>query len=152
MRPREFSRLRNRSALTPSVGVWKSCVDAMEIVWRAASDGDDDLSAGVALLHVPDGVGCLAQRVRPVDDRRHLAGLDELVEPEQGGCVLRDYDRGQSLRDEPRDYGCPQAAVESAEPPAAGLAPDDDQRPAAGEGGGKLAEGGGPHDVVHHVA
>src|SRR6478736_6237692 len=110
----------------------------MEIVWRAApggtwwrcwgskgqarsvpndlsaSDGDDDLSAGVALLHVPDGVGCLAQRVRPVDDRRHLAGLDELGEHEQVGCVLRDYDRGHPLRDEPREYGCPQAAIESA--------------------------------------
>ena len=70
-----------------------------------ASDGDDDLPAGVALLHVPDGVGGLAQRVGPVDDRRHLARLDELGEHEQVGCVLRDYDRDQPLRDEPRKYG-----------------------------------------------
>src|ERR1051325_5188745 len=147
----------------------------MEIVWRAAlrgrgggaeearsqtrsvpydlsaSDGEDDLPADVPLLHVPDGVGGLAQRVRPVDDRRHLAGLDELGEHEQVGCVLRDYDRGHPLRDEPREYGCPQAAIDSPHPPAAGLAPDDDRRPAAGKGGAKLPERAVPADIDDHV-
>src|SRR6476646_4275524 len=103
-------------------GTWRRCWEARSQARSvpndlSASDGDDDLPAGVALLHVPDGVGCLAQRVRPVDDRRHLAGLDELGQHEQVGCVLRDDDRGQPLRDEPREYGCPPAAVESAKPP-----------------------------------
>jgi hypothetical protein len=128
----------------------------MEIVWRAtpvglggdaeearsqarsvpydlgASDGDDELAAGVAVLHLPDGLGGLAQRVGLVDDRRHLAGLDEPGEHEQVGRVLRAHDRGQPLPHEPRQHRCPQAAIESSEPPAAGLAPDDDQRPVSG--------------------
>ena len=43
------------------------------------SHGDDDLSPGVALFEVPDGRGDFAQRIRPVDDRRDLPRLDELL-------------------------------------------------------------------------
>jgi hypothetical protein len=53
--------------------------------WRACrspsgrpADGDDDLAARVALSPVPDRLGDLAQRVGPVDQRRDLAGLDQL--------------------------------------------------------------------------
>ena len=40
----------------------------------------------MSLFQIPDGLGNLAQRVRPVDDRRDLAGLDELLQELQ---VLR---------------------------------------------------------------
>jgi hypothetical protein len=48
-------------------------------------------------LQVPDGLGCLAQRVDPVNDRGDLAGLDELP---QGRQVLLDG-RLPGHRDEP---------------------------------------------------
>jgi hypothetical protein len=44
----------------------------VSLVLRQASDGDDDLSPGVPLLQVPDGLGCFAQRVGPVALRRAL--------------------------------------------------------------------------------
>jgi hypothetical protein len=44
------------------------------------SHDDDDFSLGVSFFQTPDGLGGLAQRVRPVDYRRELAGLDELLE------------------------------------------------------------------------
>ena len=44
-----------------------------------ASHGDDDLAAAsVAMYQIPDGLGDLAQRVGPIDDRRDLAGLKQL--------------------------------------------------------------------------
>ena len=48
-----------------------------------ASDGDDDLSSSVSLLEIPDRLRDLAQRVRPVDNRRHLSGFEELLENNQ---------------------------------------------------------------------
>jgi hypothetical protein len=92
------------------------------------------------------------ERVLSSPDRRPAAvGLDELGEHEQVGRVLRAHDRGQPLRDEPRQHRCPQGAVESSEPPAAGLAADDDQRPAAGKDAAKLPERAVPADVDDHV-
>ena len=44
------------------------------------SHRDDDLAASMPLFQVPEGLGDLAQRVRPVDDRLDLAGLDELLQ------------------------------------------------------------------------
>ena len=55
---------------------------------------DDDLAPRVAVLHVPDGRGHLAQRVGPVDDRCHLAGLDEFGERLQ---VLRAFSEQMSV-------------------------------------------------------
>jgi energy-coupling factor transporter ATP-binding protein EcfA2 len=44
---------------------------------RTPSHGKDDLRARVLHFEVPDGLGSLAQRVGPVDDRGDLSGLDE---------------------------------------------------------------------------
>src|SRR5215210_6860485 len=44
---------------------------------------DDDLASSVSLSHMADRLGGFAQRVRPVDDRCDLAGLDELLEDYQ---------------------------------------------------------------------
>ena len=57
-----------------------------------ASHPDHDLASGVSLLQVPDRLGGLTQRVGPVDDRRDLAGLDELLQHQQ---VLAPFLRGQ---------------------------------------------------------
>ena len=45
--------------------------------------GDDDLAACVSLLHAAPALGRAGQRVRPVQDRCELAGLDETGEGEQ---------------------------------------------------------------------
>src|SRR5688500_16755652 len=42
--------------------------------------GDHDFSSSVPLVEIADCLRSLAQRVRPVDDRRDLARLDELPE------------------------------------------------------------------------
>ena len=42
----------------------------------------DYFSPGVTFIQIPEGLTGLAQRVRSVDDRRDLAGLEEL--PEDG--------------------------------------------------------------------
>src|SRR3712207_6404111 len=47
-----------------------------ESTFRFASHGDDDFSSSVSLLQIPDGLGGLGERVRPVDDRCELAGFD----------------------------------------------------------------------------
>jgi len=39
--------------------------------------------SGAILFHIPEGVSDLAQRVRPVDDRRDLAGPDEFLQEVQ---------------------------------------------------------------------
>lgn len=39
--------------------------------------------SGAILFQIPEGVSDLAQRVRPVDDRRDLAGLDEFSQEVQ---------------------------------------------------------------------
>lgn len=44
------------------------------------SYGDDDFSSGVTLFQVADGLRRFAQRIRPVDHRRDLACLDELLQ------------------------------------------------------------------------
>jgi hypothetical protein len=52
------------------------------------SDADDDLAARVTLPQVADGGGEVAERVGPVDDGYHLAGLDEIGESGQIPCAL----------------------------------------------------------------
>src|SRR5207244_7024023 len=42
--------------------------------------GDDDLSSGVSLFEIADRLRGLTQGIRPVDDRRDRAGLDELLQ------------------------------------------------------------------------
>src|SRR5918995_6909041 len=45
--------------------------------------GDGDLASGVPASHMADRLGGFAQRIGAVDDRRDLAGLDQLLEGEQ---------------------------------------------------------------------
>src|SRR5215204_3832317 len=53
-----------------------------------ASHGDDDFSSSVSFFQIPDGLGDLGERVRPVDDRCYLSGFDELLEDEHVLVVL----------------------------------------------------------------
>src|SRR5260370_32817753 len=73
----------------------------------ARSEGDDDLSPGVPLLQVADGLGDLAQRVRPVDDRCDLSGFDELGEDDQVLVVLLADERRQLLPRRSRENSRP---------------------------------------------
>jgi hypothetical protein len=50
--------------------------DSLNRPFGFASHGDDDFSSSVSFFQMPDGLGDLAQRVRPVDDRCDLAGFD----------------------------------------------------------------------------
>jgi hypothetical protein len=47
------------------------------------SHGDDDLALSLSRLQVADRIGNLAQRERPVDDRRDLPAFDELLQDDQ---------------------------------------------------------------------
>src|SRR5450755_1278093 len=78
---------------------------------RRGSEVDDDFAAGVAIPHVLDGRGGLAQRVGPVDDRPDLAGLDEPGEREQVRRVLRADQRGQRLAGERGEEQRPELTV-----------------------------------------
>src|SRR5919197_6767120 len=55
-------------------------------VSNRSRDGDDDLAAGVPLLHVVQAGGGVGQRVGPVEHRGQLPVLDE---PGEGEQVLR---------------------------------------------------------------
>src|SRR5215475_14925477 len=94
------------------------------------SDGDHDLSRGVAVDEVANRVGRVGEGIAAVDDRSHGAGLDEPGERlEVLGAVLGDQ-ATQPLADEDRDQWRPQLPVEAAEQPAPTvLTTDQDQRP-----------------------
>src|SRR3954454_20802875 len=61
---------------------------------------DDDLAAYVSFLQVAQARGGVRERVGPVDDRREVAGLDELDDGEQvlPGPGVRE--RSEALPDE----------------------------------------------------
>src|SRR4051812_7477452 len=65
-----------------------------------ASHGDDDLSPSVPVLQIPDSVGSLAQRIRPVDGRCDLTGFDQFLHELQILGVLRRGDGPKSLAHE----------------------------------------------------
>src|SRR5918992_5163877 len=65
------------------------------------SHGDDDLAAGVARFERPHGLGGLAQRVDPADERPELAGLDELPQDLQVLLALLGDQHPQPLTHEP---------------------------------------------------
>ena len=48
-----------------------------------ALHGDDDIFSVVSLFQIPDCLGDLGERVRPVADRCDLPGFDELLEDDQ---------------------------------------------------------------------
>ena len=88
--------------------------------------------------HIPDGRWGLAERVRPVDSRPDLSRFDEIPEDHQVFGVLRRHEHAQLLAHEWGQQLRPDVAVESAEPPSIGLASDDDEPPARGEGSTEL--------------
>ena len=55
------------------------------------------------------------------------------------------------LADEQGQHGRPELAVDAAEPPSAGLAADDDERPARGEGAAEVRQRAVPADVEDDV-
>ena len=65
-----------------------------------ASNADDDLPPSTSRVQVADGVGDLAQRIRPVDHGRDLAGFNQLRQELQVLCVRYRKDRAQPLADE----------------------------------------------------
>src|SRR5215204_1051939 len=69
-----------------------------------ARHGDNDLAACVAFSHIPDGLRDLAQRERPVDDGRELAGLEQLVQCLQVFLRLRRDPGAQLLTYERREH------------------------------------------------
>ena len=92
-----------------------------------ASHGDDDFSSGVSLFEITDGLGDLAQRVRPVDDRCDLAGFDEVLESDQVLVVLRRDERAQLLAHERGQHERPDLAIGASEPPSSPFASGDDE-------------------------
>ena len=123
----------NRAGATTRPGPARRCSRRLLTATRRASHGDDDLAACAAFSHVPDGVGDVAQRVGPVDDRRDLPGFDELLEDHQVPVVLPRDERAQLLPDEPRQHQRPELAIGAPEPAPIGLASGDDERPLRGE-------------------
>src|SRR5829696_799063 len=106
----------------------------------SASHRDDDLAAGAAVYQVADGGGDLAEGVGPVDCRLYLARLDQLAQGVQVGGVLRCDKSAQFLADEQGQDLRPQLSVGTAEPPAIGLASDDDQLSLGGEGAPEVGQ------------
>jgi hypothetical protein len=85
--------------------------------WRRGeaelSHGDDDLPSGLSRLQISNRLGNLAQRERPVDDRRHLPGFDQVLQDveavsgvlgaaERNGDPRLRTDRARSGRTSPR--------------------------------------------------
>src|SRR5215207_3830695 len=75
--------------------------------WSASRHGDDDLAACVSLLHVAQALGRVGERVRPVEDRYELPGLDEPGEGEQLVALLFVRDQSEPLSDETVDHDRP---------------------------------------------
>ena len=88
-----------------------------------ASYGDEDFSSSMSLFQIPDGLRGLAQRVGPVDDRRDLAGLDELLEDEQVLLVLRRNERAQLLAHEGGQHEHSDLTIRAFDPPITPSAP-----------------------------
>jgi len=98
------------------------------------SHSDDGLVSGVALLDVPDSVRDLAQRVDPVDDRHELPGLEKFPENRQVRGVLLSSQDSQLLAHDRGERNRAELGVEAPQPPPVGLAADDDEPSAGGEG------------------
>ena len=67
-----------------------------------ASHGDDDLSSGVSFSLVPQSLRDLTQVVTPIDDRRDLAGFDEILQNGQVLSVVRHDEHAHPLAHERR--------------------------------------------------
>src|SRR5712691_13176679 len=97
-----------------------------------ASDGDDDLAVCAPVSEVPDGLGDLAQRERPVDDGRDLPGLEELAQCLQIFLALGRDPGAQLLTHERREQARPELAIDASKPLSASFSPDDHERARGG--------------------
>ena len=96
--------------------------------YAAEADGDGDLAAHVPGFELAHGVGDPAQRAGPADDRHDLAGLEQLPQALEVRRGDRREQRAERLAHERRQQRRPELAIDAAEPRAALLAPDDDER------------------------
>ena len=92
-----------------------------------ASQGDDDFSLSVSLCQISDGFGDLPQRVRSVDDRCELPGLEEPLQDGHLVLLARHREvrevRGRQLAHERRERHQFEEARDASEP-AAGPLPE----------------------------
>ncbi|MGZ4690784.1 MAG: hypothetical protein ACXWAY_14245, partial [Acidimicrobiia bacterium] len=82
------------------------------------SDGDRDLAACLAGFEVSYGVGHLCQRIRAIDDRDDLTGLDELAYGVEVPVPLLVDEHGEPLRNEGREGNGADLSADSRPPPA----------------------------------
>ena len=115
---------------------------------RECADGDDDSTSCLSALDIADGVGGVAQCVRPIDDWCDLPGFDELVQDEQVLGILLCDERAQLLAHEWRTSAADLTA--HAGPTATAFAADDDERPCAGESA-RIRDGRVAADVEDQV-
>jgi hypothetical protein len=99
-----------------------------------ASHGDDDFSSSVSLFQIPDGLGGLGERIRPVNHRCYLAGFDELFEDDHVLVVLLVNECAQLLAHEPGQHERADLAIGASEPPSSPFASNDDEGPQGSEG------------------
>src|SRR5215204_3188866 len=139
---RRSERAGRASRDTESAGAWgrRSPVTSsppeglQESSFGFASHGDDDFSLSVSLFQIPDGLGDLAQRVGPVDDRCDLAGFYELLEDDHVLVVLLGDERAQLLVHERGQHERAELAIGASEPSSSPFASSDDEDPFGGEG------------------
>ena len=96
---------------------------------RSGSDDEGDLAPDVSGGEVVDGLGGLVEGVGALEAGTDPPGVDELREVGEAAAVLPAQQGGEPLRDERRAGEGEQLALGSSEPPAAGVAARDDQRP-----------------------
>src|SRR5665811_1871460 len=90
-----------------------------------SSHRDNDLSLSVSLFQIPDGFGNLAQRVRPVDDRRDLPRFDELLQELQIVLARLADERLDPLTHEGRQQDSPEHSFPRPEQSTAAYPADD---------------------------
>src|SRR4051794_41709850 len=93
--------------------------------WRSAArfDGDDEFASRAPVEEVADSRSGLAERIRAVDDRCELAGVDELSERHQVFGVLRGHECAELLADERGEQERADLTIDAAEPASVGLPP-----------------------------
>src|SRR5688572_9855478 len=75
-----------------------------------------DLALGVTLADVGERLGSVAQRVGPVHYRRHLAGLDQVLEDSKVLVIGLHEEVPELLAPEPEDHSPAHEATRAREP------------------------------------
>src|SRR4051812_19434253 len=115
-----------------------------------ASHGDDNLSLGVSFSLVPKRFGDLTQLVAPIDDRRDLFGLDELLQDSQVLPVVPHDEHPHALAHERRQQKRLDLTSEP-KPTTEVRDPDQDVRPSRGQRPSAVREWTVSDQVEHHV-